>query len=231
MKNRIKLDGQVILVTGCNRGIGKAIVNQLSEKNVIIYALCRKKSVGVSAFKNISGKITIIAADVTNQKEIDIAFKLINSKETHIDAIVNNAGVNLNKNDADSFHKTMDVNLFGCINVADTFMPLLLKSKFGTIVNISSTLGSVGNNVGHLSTSYGISKATLNAYTRSLSKKLENTKIKVHSMHPGWVKTDMGGMGAPLTPDEGADTAIWLIENYDSIKSGNFWENRKQISW
>ena len=50
-------------------------------------------------------------------------------------------------------------------------------------------------------------------------------------MHPGWVKTNMGGIGAPLTPGEGADTAVWLIENYDSIKSGNFWENRKQISW
>ena len=231
MENRNKLNGQVILVTGCNRGIGKAIVEQLSEKNVTMYALCRKKSVGVAALKNIAGKITILEADVTNQKEIDIAFKLINSKETHIDAIVNNAGVNLNQNDADAFHKTMDVNLFGCIRIVDTFMPLLLKSKAGTIVNISSTLGSVGNNVGHLSTSYGISKAALNTYTRSLSKKLENTKIKVHSMHPGWVKTNMGGRGAPLTPDEGADTAVWLIDNYDSIKSGNFWENRKQISW
>ena len=229
MKN--KLSGQVILVTGCNRGIGKSIVSQLAEKDAIIYAVCRKKSEGESALENIKGTVIVVGADVTNQKEVDTAFKLINNKEKHIDALINNAGVNLNQNDADSFHKTMDVNLFGCIRVVDIFMPLLLKSKAGTIVNVSSTLGSVGNNVGHLSTSYGISKAALNTYTRTLSRDLSDTKIKVHSMHPGWVRTDMGGRGAPLTTDEGADTAVWLVENYDVVESGKFWDTRKQISW
>ena len=231
MENERKVGGQVILVTGCNRGIGKSIVAQLAEKDVTIYALCRKKSAGESTLKNIKGKITVVEADVTNQEEVDAVFKLINSKEKHVDALINNAGVNLNQNDSDAFHKTMDVNLFGCIRMVDTFMPLLLKSKAGTIVNVSSTLGSVGNNVGHLSTSYGISKAALNTYTRSLSRDLSNTKIKVHSMHPGWVRTDMGGRGAPLTPDEGADTAVWLVGNYDSVDSGKFWDNRRQISW
>jgi NAD(P)-dependent dehydrogenase (short-subunit alcohol dehydrogenase family) len=229
MKN--KLAGQVILVTGCNRGIGKSIVAQLAEKDATIYALCRKKSEGESALKNINGNVTVVAADVTNQEEVDVAFKLINNKEKHIDALINNAGVNLNQNDADAFHKTMDVNLFGCIRMADIFMPLLLKSKAGTIVNVSSTLGSVGDDVGHLSTSYGISKAALNTYTRTLSRDLSNTKIKVHSIHPGWVRTDMGGMSAPLTTDEGADTAVWLVGNYDSVDSGKFWNNRRQISW
>jgi len=231
MKNKDNLTGRVILVTGCNRGIGKAIVAELSDKDATIYALCRKKSIGESELKNINGKITVVEVDVTNQKEVDAAFKLINNKEKYIDALINNAGVNLNQSDADAFNKTMDVNLFGCIRMVDTFMPLLLKSKSGTVVNISSTLGRVGSNVGHLSTSYGISKAALNTYTRTLSRDLSDTKIKVHSMHPGWVRTDMGGRGAPLTTDEGADTAVWLVENYDSIESGNFWENRKQISW
>jgi NAD(P)-dependent dehydrogenase (short-subunit alcohol dehydrogenase family) len=104
------------------------------------------------------------------------------------------------------------------------------KSKSGRIVNVSSRMGAVG----HLSggnPAYRISKSCLNALTLILADDLEGTGITVNAIHPGWVKSDMGGWSAPRSAEEGADTAVWLALQLDSGPTGKFFMDREEIAW
>ena len=100
---------------------------------------------------------------------------------------------------------------------------------YGRIVNVSSGWGSFAEGLSGPG-AYSISKAALNALTLSLSKDLP-TNVKVNCMCPGWVRTRMGGEGAPRTPEEAADTAIWLATLPDDGPTGGFYRDRKLIAW
>lgn len=123
----------------------------------------------------------------------------------------------------------MDTNLFGVWRVTQAMIPLLKKSKDPRIINLSSGLGSLYSLTGYYP-GYSISKASLNALTLMFAKELENDRIKVNAMCPGWVKTDMGGLNAPKTVQEGADTAVWLTTD-PNIKTGKLYQDRTIINW
>jgi NAD(P)-dependent dehydrogenase (short-subunit alcohol dehydrogenase family) len=101
--------------------------------------------------------------------------------------------------------------------------------RYGRIVNVSSGWGSFTEGLGGPG-AYGVTKAAMNALTVRLSKELPST-IKVNAMCPGWVRTRMGGEGATRTPDEGADTAVWLATVPDDGPTGAFFRDRKRIEW
>lgn len=123
----------------------------------------------------------------------------------------------------------MDTNLFGVWRVTQAMIPLLKKSCDPRVINMSSGLGSLYSLTGYYP-GYSISKASLNALTLMFAKELENDRIKVNAMCPGWVKTDMGGLNAPRTVQEGADTAVWLAIDPD-IKTGKLYQDRTIINW
>ena len=108
-------------------------------------------------------------------------------------------------------------------------LPLLKNSEDPRIINLSSTMGQLSS-MGVGSPAYRISKAALNALTIILSKELSGSGIRVNSMHPGWVKTDMGGQGATRSIPQGADTAVWLA-TADDIPNGRFLYDREVIAW
>jgi NAD(P)-dependent dehydrogenase (short-subunit alcohol dehydrogenase family) len=103
-------------------------------------------------------------------------------------------------------------------------------NRYGRIVNMSSGQGQLSD-MGAGAPAYRISKTALNALTRILAAEFQPSNILVNSMCPGWVRTGMGGDGAPRTPDEGADTAVWLATLPDDGPTGGFFRDRKPIAW
>jgi NAD(P)-dependent dehydrogenase (short-subunit alcohol dehydrogenase family) len=123
----------------------------------------------------------------------------------------------------------MLTNVFGPWRMIQVFLPLLMKSSEGRIINISSGLGELRNLTGEYP-GYSFSKASLNALTIMFAFELNAKGIRVNAMCPGWVKTDMGGPGAPRTVGQGADTAVWLATAND-IPTGKFFRDRSEINW
>jgi len=125
---------------------------------------------------------------------------------------------------------TFETNVFGAIIVSQALLPLMRKGGYGRIVNVSSGLGQL-ESMGAGTPAYRLSKAALNALTRTLAAELEGTGIKVNAMCPGWVRTDMGGRSAPRSAAQGADTAVWLATLPDNGPTGGFFRDRKQVAW
>jgi NAD(P)-dependent dehydrogenase (short-subunit alcohol dehydrogenase family) len=104
------------------------------------------------------------------------------------------------------------------------------ENGYGRIVNVSSSMGSISN-MGGRSAAYKISKVALNALTRIMADEVKSDNIKVNTMSPGWVRTDMGGSNAPRSLSEGADTVVWLATLLDDGPSGGFFHDRRPTSW
>jgi NAD(P)-dependent dehydrogenase (short-subunit alcohol dehydrogenase family) len=124
----------------------------------------------------------------------------------------------------------METNVYGVLRVTQALIRLMKKQNYGRIVNVSSGMGQL-HDMGGGSTGYRISKTALNALTRIFASELQGTNILVNSVCPGWVKTDMGGENASLTPEQGVDTIVWLATLADGGARGGFFRNRKPIDW
>lgn len=174
-----------------------------------------------------------IRLDVTDQATIDAARERVESKAGRLDALVNNAGVygdpvGAADYDLDRAHEVLEVNTFGPWRLIEAFLPLLRGSSQPRIVNVSSGAGQLSEMNGGRA-AYRISKAGLNALTRTLAS--DQRWVKVNTMCPGWVRTDMGGSAAPRSVEEGADTAVWLATLPDDGPTGGFFRDRKPIPW
>ena len=144
--------------------------------------------------------------------------------------------------DAEMFRRTFDTNVFGAVSVAQRFLPLLRRSPAGRIVNVSSTMGSLADQVDPDSPYHGVvvpayqgSKAALNAFTIALSKALAGTAIKVNSVCPGWLQTGLGGPGnraaAPTTAAEGAEIVVEMACLPEDGPTGSFVDRDGTVAW
>lgn len=155
----------------------------------------------------------------------------ISSKITHW---LREAGLIPQRKDAitvpmENVKAVMDTNLYGPWRMIQAFLPLMMKSKEGRIINMSSGMGELASLQGDYP-AYRLSKTSLNALTIMFARELEDKDIKVNAMCPGWVRTDMGGPNATRSLAEGADTAIWLATE-ENIPTGKFFRDRKEIKW
>jgi NAD(P)-dependent dehydrogenase (short-subunit alcohol dehydrogenase family) len=222
-------DRRVALVSGANRGIGAEIARQLAgSHDFLVFAGARNPD-DMEPAKGIEP----IQLDVTDLASVDAARDRIASDPGRLDALVNNAGVygdptGAASYDLDRAHEVLEVNTFGPWRVIQAFLALLRGSEQPRIVNLSSGAGQLSDMNGGRA-AYRVSKAGLNALTRTLAS--DERWIKVNTMCPGWVRTDMGGPGAPRSVEEGADTAVWLATLPDDGPSGRFFRNRKPIPW
>jgi NAD(P)-dependent dehydrogenase (short-subunit alcohol dehydrogenase family) len=164
---------------------------------------------------------------------VDAAVERIASEADRLDSLVNNAGIggsysdNAAESDLEEARRTLETNLFGAWRLAQAALPLLRDSDDPRIVNVSSGAGQLDDMQGGYP-AYRISKSGLNALTRILAA--EEGRVRVNSLCPGWVRTDMGGSGAPRSVEEGADTAVWLATD-PGVGSGGFYRDRKPIPW
>jgi NAD(P)-dependent dehydrogenase (short-subunit alcohol dehydrogenase family) len=171
--------------------------------------------------------------DVRDPDSVGAAIAGIEANPGSLDVLVNNAGIYGDPTGAADYdlaeaHEVFETNIFGPWRLIQASLPLLRSSASPRIVNVSSGAGQLAEmDGGH--TAYRLSKTALNALTRTLAS--DEPKISVNSICPGWVRTDMGGSGAPRSVEEGADTAVWLATMADDVPSGGFFRNREPIPW
>lgn len=214
------------LVTGANRGIGLAIARGLTEQGLHVLVGARDLSAGQQVADEIGA--TALQLDVSDPQSVAMAVGQAGS----IDILVNNAGVLGSGNlldDPEDFATSMAIMVHGPYLLMHYLTPHMVRKSFGRIVNVSSGWGAFSDGVAGPA-SYGVAKAALNALTVASARTLPNS-VKVNAMCPGWVRTRMGGAAATRSPEEGADTAIWLATIDADGPTGAFFRNRKRIDW
>ena len=234
-------ESKTALVTGGNKGIGFAICKGLLDAGFDIFLAARSTDKGKAAVEKLStndNSIQLVELDVTDDESIKSAVNSVNKITDSLDVLVNNAaiypdlrgaeqGVNILTVSRDLLTKTMNTNAFSPIGITQAFLPLLEKADNPKVINVSSGNGQLDGLSANVP-SYSLSKLALNGATILLADALRSRNIAVYAMCPGWVKTDMGGSSAPRTPEQGADTAIWLATEATMQESGKFFRNRTE---
>ena len=214
------------LVTGGNRGIGKAIAAGLRDAGLEVVIAARTASEGAAAADELG--VLSVAMDLQDARTITAGLEAAGE----IDVLVNNAGVQKDTplfGENSDFFEAMDVMVMAPFMLIREVVQGMGARGYGRIVNLSSGWGSFGEGLGGPG-AYGVAKAALNALTLAGSRHVP-AGVKINAMCPGWVRTRMGGPGASLSPEEGADTAIWLATLPEDGPSGGFFRRRKPIAW
>ena len=227
---------QNIVITGGNRGIGYGLLKILSDKhNVIITVRENKKGQStIAELGHSKNEINYVVMDVDNSDSVMSAADDIKQKFNNVDLLINNAGILIKEyqlpaieTSEDSILKTFNTNTLGVLRVCKSIVPLMVNG--GRIINISSGMGQL-DEMDSGSTAYRISKTALNALTKILSNELLSMGIKVNTICPGWVKTDMGGENATLTIEE-STTQIVAFALRDNFPNGQFLRHGEIIPW
>lgn len=230
-----------ILITGANRGIGLELVKQYYSENWHVIACSRhtdtiESEINQRSHTATQGKLTLIQADVTKAEDIK---KISNTVEDlNIDILYNNAGVwgpsniEFGSIQAELWLEVFRVNTLAPLLLAQALIKQIARSKLKIIVNMSSSMGSIENNTSGGGYIYRSSKAALNAVTKSLAIDLKDKEIIVVSLHPGWVKTDMGGENAPLTPAESVQGIKKVLSGLSLQDTGSYLaHNGNKLPW
>lgn len=224
------------LVTGGNRGIGFAIAQGLVARGYQVIITARSRVKAEQAAQALQGSVIPLEMDVSCDLSIQQALATVPQTPPSLDVLINNAGINPTDGDniltapRENLAAAMTTNAFGVIQMVQQCLPLLEMSSDARVINVSSGAGTLEELVTTMP-SYSLSKLALNGATLMLARILQAKGIAVNAMCPGWVRTDMGGTEAPRTPEQGADTAIWLATEVDHSETGKFWRDRAEISF
>ena len=241
---------KVALITGGNRGLGLETGRQLGKLGVTTILLgareLAKAEAAAAELKKDGVDARGVKLDVLDAADHSKVAKLIEEEYGKLDILINNAGVLLDSRTGNvtsttsmrMLRETFDTNFFAVVALTQTLLPLIRKSEAGRIVNLSSALGSLtlhatkGSYIYAAKTfAYDTSKAALNSFTIHLAHELQGTKIKVNAADPGWVKTDMGGVGALMELVEGVKTSVDLATLGEDGPSGGFFHMGKAVPW
>jgi NAD(P)-dependent dehydrogenase (short-subunit alcohol dehydrogenase family) len=240
---------QIALITGANKGLGFEMARQLGQAGVTVVLAARDPQKGEAAAAKLRAEgfdVQFLKLDVTDKADLASASAFLEKKFGRLDILINNAGISPevfgtgkpSTTTEETIHHTFETNFFAPVALTKTLLPLLKKSDAGRIVNMSSILGSQALHADAKSQiydfktlSYDASKAALNSFTIHLAHELKDTKIKVNSAHPGWVKTDMGTDAAPMEIPEGGKTGVELALLGDNGPTGGFFHLGKPVPW
>ena len=223
-----------IFITGGNRGIGRGLVELLSADHNVVFSV-RDKQKGEETIQNIGGvQASYVVMDVNENESINIAVKKMKNQMDSIDILFNNAGILIPEYDVpaietseDSILETFSTNTLGPLRVIKSMVKLMPKGS--RIINISSGMGQLDQMEGG-SLAYRLSKTALNALTKILSVELSEDEIKVNTICPGWVQTDMGGSNATLTVKESTEKIV-KFALMDKFPNGRFLRHGEVLPW
>ena len=240
----------VALVTGGNRGIGFEVARQLAQAGCTVVLTGRdgEKAAEAADLLQDSGlSAEALQMDVTDVASVRAAAAELEHRHGRLDVLVNNAGIvpefsaiGAGELDSALFEQTFATNLLGPVMVTEHLLPLLKRSPAGRVVNVSSTMGSLSDQSDPSSPYYGVvvpayqaSKAALNSVTIALSKLLADTPIKVNSVCPGFVQTELTPMNreAPLTAAQAARVVLRHSLSDASVPTGGFFDQEAAVAW
>jgi NAD(P)-dependent dehydrogenase (short-subunit alcohol dehydrogenase family) len=225
------------LITGANRGLGLEFARQYLADGWHVYAACRDPN-SASELRRLADasdhKPRIVALDVTDSASAAAA----ELDGQAIDLLLNNAGVmgardqTIGNIDYEAWAKVLDTNTMGPMRVSEAFVDHVARGKRKLIVTLTSGMGSLADNTSGGSIAYRSSKAAVNMVMRSLAIDLAPRGITCVVINPGWVRTDMGGSHATLTPTESVARLRSLIETLGPAQSGKFFNyNGREYAW
>ena len=227
----------VVLITGANRGIGLALVKAYASRRDRVFACIRRTSnrTELDAFAASQPKwVEVIEMDVSDPGEIGRVRRKLEAEP--IDVLINNAGIGgperqtATDMDYEGLAEALAINSIAPLMIANAFLSNVKAAK-GKIITLSSQMGSM-QSASSDSLAYRVSKAAVNRLMRGLAADLKPQGIPVLIVHPGWVKTEMGGDGAQLNPEESAAQLLKLIDKLDVASTGRFlaW-NGRELAW
>jgi NAD(P)-dependent dehydrogenase (short-subunit alcohol dehydrogenase family) len=220
------------VVTGASRGIGAELVRALLARGDRVVAGMRAP--GPSEHE----RLTTLVCDVRDGASVRAFAEA--ASEGPVDLVINNAGVGgisptIEKLDVAQVAAAVDVNTLGALRVTQALLPALERGRGKKVVNITSILGSIAEHTGSTGVGgypYRVSKAALNMATRCLANDLQDRGIVVVALHPGWVRTAMGGPSAPLTVEESVASMLRVIDALDLDQTGRFLDHRGgELPW
>ena len=221
-----------VLITGANRGIGLEYARQFAAKGYKVIGTVRDPADAKELSAMADRVEQLDVADATSVKALAQRMQGV-----PVDILVNNAGMfdrrdlTVDKVDFTVMEQTLAVNTLGPLRVTQALMPNLRAGKRRTIVNMSSELGSIERSSGRWY-AYRTSKAALNQITRTMSAELAPEGFICVVLHPGWVRTDMGGAAATYSPQESVAGLVAVIEKLAPADNGRFYDFRgTAIPW
>jgi len=240
---------KVALITGANKGIGFEIARQLGQQDIAVLIGARDQARGEAAAQTLRAEkidATFVQIDVTSQASIDAAAASIDQTYGKLDILVNNAGISVREGSTPpselalaDLRTTFETNFFGVFAVTRAMLPLLRRAEAGRIVNLSSEMGSLSINSDPTSyiakmpplLAYNSSKTALNALTVFFARELANTQIKINSVSPGYVATDLNGNSGYLTTAQGAQAPVAFATLPADGPTGGFFGDNRTVTW
>lgn len=236
-----------ILITGGNKGIGFETARQLAQQGHTIWLGCRDETRGRAAARQLAGDgdVRFLSLDVTDDASVTAAAKHLDQEIGALDVLINNAGIAPTAGeglpssvDPDTIRADLDVNFFGALRVVQAFLPLIRPAEAGRIVNVSTTLGSIGTLTAESSIlaqfplfAYPASKTMLNSLTGWLANELRSSGIKVNSVCPGENATDMNSSPAAQPASEGARVVVKAATLGADGPTGTFFDINGPVPW
>jgi len=214
-----------VLITGANRGIGLEFARQYSAAGWKVHAAARRPAAAADLAR-IDGKVSVHQLDITEPAQIAALAEEL--KDEPIDLLINNAGVGaqgkaeLGEIDYDQWLSALNTNTLAPLRLTEAFLDHVTASKHKLIVFLSSRAGSITNNIAGGRYPYRSSKAALNMVVRSLAIDLAKQGVITVALHPGWVRTDMGGDRAPLDAFTSVQHMRTLIDRLEPHYNGHF---------
>jgi NAD(P)-dependent dehydrogenase (short-subunit alcohol dehydrogenase family) len=221
------------LVTGGNRGLGFEAARQLAAAGLKVVLTSRDPEAGRVAAEQLG--VDHVQLDLSDETSVERCMGELQGRGLEVDVLVNNAGVLLDEGrgvfdvDEPTLRATFEANFFGPFRTCSLLVPAMVERGYGRVVNVSSGAGQITEMTSY-SPAYSMSKAALNALTRQFALGVHGD-VKVNAMSPGWVRTDMGGPSAPRSPEEAADTIVWLATLPADGPSNGFFRDRRPFAW
>lgn len=220
---------KIVFVSGANRGLGLEFVRQLAARGDIVIGGYRNAAASGELLQlaEQQDNIHAIRVEATDRYDIENVRDFVAAQFDHLDILINNAGIHLKYStpldevEPEEIMENFRVNIIGPFLAGKILRPLLAKSEHPRLINITSQMGSISQSHGN-ATPYRISKAALNMLSKNQSMEYQNSNIITIALHPGWVKTDMGGVNAPLEPTEAISKMLQVIDNLTPDQNGTF---------